>query len=248
MTAQFLTTQGPNGQLAYHKLDGDGPGIVFLHGYNSNMDGDKAVALAAFCAAQGRALLRFDCHAHGQSDGDFKNFTIGDAIQDVLYMLDRLTTGPQILIGSSMGGWLAIQAALQRPERVRAIIGLAPAPDFSDQLYDDDLNDAQRKIVDEQGFTELPSQYGGTYMITKKFVEDGRRHFVMNQLGELQLPLRILHGQQDSDVNWQQSLEIAKRWGSDDVSVNIIKAGDHRLSRPEDLALLQATILPLLNG
>ncbi len=242
MTAQFLTTQGPNGRLAYHKLDGAAPGIVFLHGYNSNMDGDKALALAAFCAAQQRAYLRFDCHAHGQSAGDFKDFTIGGAIQDTLYMLDTLTTGPQIIIGSSMGGWLAMQAALQRLKDVKAIIGLAPAPDFSDQLYDDDLNDAQRKIVDEKGFIELPSQYGGTYMITKKFVEDGRRHFVTDRLGELQLPLRILHGQQDSDVDWRQSLAIAARWGGDDVSVNIIKGADHRLSRPEDLEALKSTL------
>ena len=237
----------PDGRIAYVRQGGAAPGVVFLHGFHSDMQGGKATALAEFCAVRGQAYVRFDSRAHGHSDGAFGAFTIGGALDDACYVLDYLTEGPQILIGSSMGGWLAFLLALARPERVRAIIGLAPAPDFTDQIYFDDFNDAQRTELNNKGSVSLPSEYGNDYLITKNLITEGRLHFVMAQLGAIKCPLRILHGQQDAYVKWQQSLDIAARWGSPDVQVTLIKDGDHRLSRAQDLSLLQNSLTQLLN-
>lgn len=238
---------GPAGKIAFSQQNGDAPGVIFLHGFKSDMLGGKAEALAEFCATREQVFLRFDCRAHGQSEGAFQDFTIGGALEDCLYMLDQHTKGPQILVGSSMGGWLAFLLALHRPERVRAIIGIAPAPDFTDQIYYDDLNDAQREELNTQGQTFMPSDYGDPYLITKKLIADGRHHFVMSRLGDIKCPLRILHGQQDDAVDWRQSEEIARRWGGD-AAVQFIADGDHRLSRDEDLARLQAVLLQLLGS
>jgi len=243
---ELITT--PHGRIAYVRQNGRDPGVMFLHGFNSDMQGGKATALAEYCAARDQAFVRFDCRAHGQSEGAFEDFTIGGALEDALYVLDHLTEGPQILVGSSMGGWLAFLLALVRPERVRAIIGLAPAPDFTDQIYFDDFNDAQRAELDAKGHIRLPSQYGGEYLITQNLITDGRRHFVMDRLGDITCPLRIIHGQEDADVKWEQSLEVAKRWGGNDVQVSLIKAGNHRLSEPSDLLLLRHTLSQLLEA
>lgn len=235
-------------ELAYLQQPGARPGVIFLHGFKSDMLGGKAQALAEFCAARGQTFLRFDCRAHGQSSGDFADFTIGGALAGCLSMLDQHTDGPQILVGSSMGGWLAFLLALHRPERVAGIIGIAPAPDFTDQIYFDDLNDLQRAELNESGQTHMPSDYGDPYLITKKLIEDGRNHFVMKRLGDIRCPLRILHGQRDADVKWEQSNEIIACWGDADKSVQFIPDGDHRLSRPEDLDALQNTLSELLDG
>lgn len=234
-------------KIAYLKQPGTEPGVVFLHGFKSDMLGGKAEALATFCGARGQAFLRFDCRAHGQSPGEFADFTIGGALEDCLDMLDHHTTGPQILVGSSMGGWLAFLLALHRPQRVAAIIGIAPAPDFTDQIFYDDLSDAQRAELNAAGQTHMPSDYGDPYLITKKLIDDGRQHFVMDRLSEIQCPLRILHGQQDAEVKWQQSNDIIARWGGADKSVQFIPNGDHRLSREEDLIMLQRTLAALLD-
>jgi len=244
--AEFIT--GPQGSIAYARQVGHAPGVMFLHGFNSDMQGQKAVALAEFCSERGQAYLRFDCRAHGQSGGDFADFTIGGALEDALYVFDHLTEGPQILAGSSMGGWLAFLLALARPERVHTIIGLAPAPDFTDDMFAEDLTPEQQDVVMAKGYIELPSIYGGTYVVSKKLIEEGRRNFVIDKLSQIKCPLRILHGQQDADVKWQQSLDIAARWGSDDVQVNLIKSGDHRLSEPADLQLLRHTLMQLLDA
>jgi pimeloyl-ACP methyl ester carboxylesterase len=147
-----------------------------------------------------------------------------------------------------MGGWLAFLLALARPEKVSAIIGIAPAPDFTDKIYFDVFNDQERAKLDRTGKAYLASPYGDPYIITKNFIEEARSHFVMDKLGKIKCPLRILQGQQDADVPWQQSLEIAKRWGNSDAKVTLIKDGDHRLSRDEDLARLKQTLEQLLGG
>jgi pimeloyl-ACP methyl ester carboxylesterase len=241
---------GQVGKLAYDQQKGSSPGIIFLHGFNSDMLGGKATALAEFCAQQNngrqQAYLRFDCRAHGQSEGEFKDFTIGGALQDALAMLDDLTDGKQIIVGSSMGGWLAFLLALYRPERIAAIIGLAPAPDFTDQIYFDDLTDDQRREVDKTGECLLSSDYGGHYLITKKLIEDGRNHFVIGRLREIKCPLRIMHGKKDDDVRWQQSNDIIARWGGADKAVTFIDDGDHRLSRDADIDLLKTCLTDLL--
>ncbi len=236
----------PHGKIAYLLQSGAVPGILFLHGFKSDMLGGKAEAMAEFCAVRGQAFLRFDCRAHGQSDGRFEDFTIGGALEDALHMLDHLTHGSQILVGSSMGGWLAFLLALARPERIAGIIGIAPAPDFTDQIYAKDLTDAQRAELNATGQTYLPSEYGEPYLITRKLIADGRQHFVMDRLNEIKCPLRILHGQQDDAVDWRQSTEIQQRWGGSDTRVTFIPDGDHRLSRDEDLALLKETAAQLL--
>ena len=236
---------GPHGRLAYHIHRGLGLGVVFLHGLKSDMQGGKATALANVCAAYRHPYVRFDCFAHGQSEGEFKDFTIGHALADSLYVLDHLTDGPQILVGSSMGGWLTFLLALARPERVHAIVGVAPAPDFTDQIYFDDLNDAGRAELDSTGQTYLPSDYGDPYLITRALIMDGRQRFVMDQLHRINCPLRILHGQQDTEVKWQQSLDITARWGSQDVELTYIKDGDHRLSRETDLKRLESILSAL---
>jgi pimeloyl-ACP methyl ester carboxylesterase len=161
-------------------------------------------------------------------------------------MFDHYTTGPQILVGSSMGGWLAFLLALARPERVHAIVGIAPAPDFTDQFYYRDFTDAQRTELDSTGQVLFPSDYGDPYLITQQLITEGRQHFVMDKLHGIKCPLRILHGQQDTDVPWQQSLDIAARWCNADAQVTLIKDGDHRLSRDPDLALLRHTVMQLL--
>jgi len=215
---------------------------MFLHGFKSDMQGAKAEALAEFCATRVQAYVRFDCFAHGGSAGEFKDFTIGRALADALHVLDNFTGGPQILVGSSMGGWLAFLLALARPDRVHAIVGIAPAPDFTDQFYYRDFTDAQRTELDSTGQVFFPSDYGAPYLITQNLITEGRQHFVMNKLKQITCPLRILHGQADADVKWQQSLDIAARWGSGDVQINLIKDGDHRLSRDQDLELLRHTL------
>lgn len=237
-------SNGPHGKIAFLQQSGAMPGVIFIHGFKSDMLGGKAEALAEFCAAHKRAFLRFDCRAHGQSAGAFEDFTIGGALADCLHMLDHLTEGPQIIVGSSMGGWLAFLLALHRPQRVKAIIGIALAPDFTDQIYHDDLNDAQRAELDTAGQTFMPSDYGDPYLITKQLIDDGRHHFVMNRLAEIKCPLHILHGQQDDAVDWRQSEEIIRRWGGD-AKETFIKDGDHRLSREEDLAVLRTILTHL---
>lgn len=240
-----MTPDFSNG-IAFHHQSGHAPGIVFLHGFKSDMLGTKAEMLAQFCTLRGQAYLRFDCRAHGQSAGDFADFTIGGALADTLHMLDDHTDGPQILVGSSMGGWLAMLAALARPEKVFAIVGLAPAPDFTDQIYQNDLNDNQRAELLAAGQTHMPSDYGDPHLITQKLITDGRQYFVMQRLGEIKCPLRILHGQRDADVDWRQSLDIQQRWGSDDCAVTLLKDSDHRLSSDADLAALRDVITQLL--
>jgi pimeloyl-ACP methyl ester carboxylesterase len=222
--------------------------MVFLHGFSGDMQGTKALALAEFCAARKLPFVRFDCFAHGQSDGAFKDFTIGHALADALYVLDHLTAGPQILVGSSMGGWLAFLVARARPESVKAIIGIAPAPDFTDQFYFDDFDDAQRAELDTKGLVLFPSDYGAPYLITQNLIAEGRQHFVMDQLDAIKCPLRILHGQEDADVPWQQSLDVAARWGGSDAQVILVKDANHSLSRDQDLELLRQTLAQLLTA
>ena len=245
LTSAPLFSDGPNGRLAYQTQAGGNPGAIFLHGFSGDMQGTKAVALAEFCAERDRAYVRFDCFAHGKSDGEFKDFTIGRALKDALYVLDHLTTGKQILIGSSMGGWLAFLLALARPERVHAILGIAPAPDFTDQFYYDDFNDAQRTELDTAGFVLFPSDYGAPYLITKNLITEGRQNFVMNKLDQIKCLLRILHGQRDQDVPWKQSLDVVAGWGNADAQVTLVKDADHSLSRDQDLKLLRHTLTQL---
>ena len=231
---------GPS--LAYRLSPGRSPGVIFLGGFASDMTGTKATALGEAARSAGRAFLRFDYRGHGQSEGRFEEATVGDWLTDGLAALDRLTAGPQILVGSSMGGWIALMIAVARPERVKALVGIAAAPDFTERLVRQRLTDAEREILARDGVLSLPSQYGPPLPITRKLVEEGSRHLMLDRPIPFRGPVRLLHGQRDPDVPWELSLTVAERLETSDVRVVLVKEGDHRLSRPEDIALLLQTV------
>jgi pimeloyl-ACP methyl ester carboxylesterase len=238
--------RGDGVELAWSRQDGTSPTVVFLSGFRSDMTGDKATALAAFCAARGTAMLRFDYSGHGSSGGRFEDGTIGRWTDDALAMLDRQTEGPLILVGSSMGGWIALLAALARPDRIAALIGIAAAPDFTEALMWEAMTFAERATLMRDGVVHAPSQYGEPYPITRALIEDGRTRLLLNDPIAIECPVRLLHGQQDPDVPWEMALRIAEQLNSVDVQVTLVKDGDHRLSRPQDLALLRRTLASLL--
>lgn len=232
--------------LAYRALDGRGPGVVFLGGFHSDMTGSKAAYLAEWCAARGRAYLRFDYSGHGASGGRFEEGTIGSWTADAAAVLEELTQGPQILVGSSMGGWIALLLALRRPARVAGLIGIAAAPDFTEELMWAEFPASVREQIQRDGFWMRPSAYGDAYPITRALIEDGRRHLILGGPIALQMPVRLLHGQEDPDVPWHHSLRIAEQVTGRNVEVTLVKDGDHRLSTAENLALLGRTLGALL--
>ena len=233
----FLTTRHGT-RIAYHRTQGAGPGIVFLGGFMSDMEGSKALALEAWAKAEGRAFLRFDYQGHGQSDGAFADGTIGLWARDALAALDTLTEGPQVLVGSSMGGWIALKLARARPGRVRGMVGVAAAPDFTPRMWAS-LTSSQRQAITEQGFVDVPTQYGDTpYRLTRALFEDGWRERVMASSLHLDIPVRLIQGTADPDVPWAGTLEIAKAIRGGDVEIILVPEGDHRLSTDRDLKRL----------
>jgi pimeloyl-ACP methyl ester carboxylesterase len=238
--------RGDGVELAWTKLDGRGPTVVFLPGYRSDMTGDKATALATFCASRGHAMLRFDYSGHGASGGRFEDGTIGVWTGDALAAIDRLTDGPMVLVGSSMGGWIALLCALARRDRTAALVGIAAAADFTEALMWQSLSFEQRARLMQHGVIHVPSQYGDPTPITRALIEDGRNHLLLSAPIALDCPVRLLHGQADPDVPWEMALRIAEQVTSADVQVTLVKDGDHRLSRPHDLALLCRVVGALL--
>jgi pimeloyl-ACP methyl ester carboxylesterase len=248
--AQLQTDHGS--VLAYRRrsASGDGakyPGIVFLTGFKSDMNGTKASALDDFCHARGLGFLRFDYSGHGASGGDFLEGTISRWFADALAAFDRLTAGPQILVGSSMGGWIMLLLALARPERIKGLVGLAPAPDFTETLIWWNLSDDARTRLLEDGKLEQPSDYSPEpTVITRALIEDGRKHLLLSRTIPVEAPVRLLHGLADRDVPHAVSLRLQTKLKAQDVVVHLIKDGDHRLSRPQDLARLSAAVEELL--
>jgi len=238
--------RGDGIHLAYHLTEGRAPTLVFLPGFMSDMTGDKATMLAALAAAHGHGALRLDYSGHGASQGRFEDGTIGRWTADALFLIDRLTTGPILLVGSSMGGWLALLVALARPGRIHALIGLAAAPDFTEDLIWAGLPDATRQKLQRDGLLRIPSAYGGEQIITHALIEDGRRHLILRETIPLACPIRLLHGQQDPDVPWETALRLADRLASPDIQVLLVKDAGHRLSRPQDLAALRTLVTPFL--
>lgn len=242
-----ILTREDGATIAYRRRAGTGPGIVFLSGFMSDMNGTKATFLDDYAAARGRAYLRFDAFAHGASSGDFNEATVGRWRTDAVAALDALTEGPQILVGSSLGGWIMLLVALDRPERIAALVGIAAAPDATEALmWRRASPETQAKIM-RDGYVDLPSQYGeAPYRFTRKLIEDGRKHLVMDTPLPVACPVRLLHGMRDPDVPWQTSVALAQHVSAGDVRVTLVKDGDHRLSRPGDLDLL-ARILDALS-
>lgn len=230
-------------RIAYDHIEGRQPGVMFCGGFMSDMTGSKARALAAHCAAEGRACLRFDYSGHGASDGRFVDGNIGLWRDQALAVLDAVTTGPQIIVGSSMGGWIALLLALARPQRVRGLILLAPAPDFTQAIWDDELSAAERERLLRDGHVERPSEYSTEpYVITRQLIEEGRRHLLLGARIDIRCPVRILHGMRDSDVAWQRSVKLVQLLQAEDVCLTLLKSGDHRLSDADDLSRLCAVV------
>jgi pimeloyl-ACP methyl ester carboxylesterase len=233
--------------IAYRRRAGRAPGVVFLGGFMSDMTGTKACRLDAWCAARGQAYLRYDYFAHGQSSGAFRDATVGRWAADALAVIDRLTEDPQVLVGSSMGGWVMLLAALARRERVKALVGIAAAPDATEDLMWQKMPFDLREEVITKGAVRLPSRYSESgYLITRKLVEEARAHLVMREPIAIDCPVRLIHGMADPDVPFETSLALSDRLASADVQTILVKDGDHRLSRLGDLDLLLRTLAPLL--
>lgn len=233
--------------IAYRRALGKNPGIVFIHGLRSDMNGNKALALEAHCRETGRAFLCFDLTGHGKSSGAFEAGTIGAWASDVVAVLDDLTEGPQILVGSSLGGWLMLLAALARPGRVAGLMGLAAAPDFTEDLIYAGLEDAQKTELAEQGRVLIDDCYGAQpYAISRGLIEEGRDHLVLRGPIDIAAPTLLIQGQRDEDVPWQTALTLAEKLISDKVRVVLHKSGNHRLSEPEDLQLILTNLQYLI--
>ncbi|WP_286829463.1 MULTISPECIES: alpha/beta fold hydrolase [Kordiimonas] len=225
-------------KIAYHKSAGYGPGVVFLGGFMSDMEGGKALELEAYCRRVGRAFVRFDYFGHGQSSGAFADGTIGLWLKDALAVIDWLTEGPQILVGSSMGGWVSLLAAKARPGRVKGLVGIAAAPDFTVWHWDAMSAEDQQTII-EEGRLEVYSDYGpDPYVFTKELFDDGWQNRINNGPIHLDIPVRLIQGTADADVPWQTALKIADNITGEDTEVILVPGGDHRLSRDVDLKRL----------
>jgi len=246
MTSAPDYLEGPNGRLAYRQREGAGPGVVWLGGFRSDMLGTKAGFLDDWAAREARAFLRFDYSGHGESDGAFEDGSIGEWAADALAAFDALTDGPQVLVGSSMGGWIATLLAKQRAERIAAIVFIAPAPDFTEMLMWPSFTDTQRETIMRDGRLEQPSDYSDEpEVITKKLIEDGRSHLVMTGAVPIRCPVRILQGMKDDAVPYAHALALAEQLESDNVEVTLSKNGDHRLSEPADLERLTSALQSL---
>ena len=217
-------------------------GVMFLGGFMSDMEGSKALAVEAFARGKGRPALRFDYSGHGQSEGTFAEGTIGRWSADALHMLDHFTDGRVVLVGSSMGGWIAGLLARARPAKIAGFIGIAAAPDFTERMWTHDLNDAERQAVLKDGKVLIPSEYGpDPYVFTKALFDDGRAQSLFASDLRIDAPVRLIQGTEDPDVPWETAKIYAchiEDSGSNDVEAVLIPGGDHRLSRDIDIARL----------
>lgn len=244
MSEDFETPQGR--RIAYHRTEGRGPGLVFLGGFRSDMTGTKATYLQDLATRTGRAFLRFDYSGHGASGGDFEEGAIGDWAEDARAAIEALTEGPQVLVGSSMGGWIALLLARAMPERVAGLVTIAAAPDFTEQGYWADFSDSQRDALLREGRVAVPSEYDDApYVITLRLIEDGRQNLVMDRPLNLPMPVRMLQGTADMDVPMDWALTLLDHAEGPDLRLTLVKGADHRFSSPECLALIAAAIAEL---
>lgn len=232
---------------------GQGPGLVWLGGFKSDMQGGKAVALDAWGHEHGRAVVRFDYSGHGESSGDFADGTIGSWLADSVAVFERFCDGPQVLIGSSMGGWMALllareirkqQEKQQAKASLAGLVLIAPAPDFTEELMWKNFSPEVKSEIETKGFWLRPSDYGdgSPYPITRNLIEEGRNHLMLGSAIDLGCPVRILQGARDPDVPWQHAFALTHRLPADDVVLTLIQDGDHRLSRPQDIARILAAV------
>ncbi len=235
-------------RIAYHQTAGDTPGVVFLGGFKSDMEGTKAIHLEDWARAQGRAFLRLDYSGHGQSSGDFEEGCIGEWAEDAFAVIDAVCEGPQVLVGSSMGGWIALLTIKRMPDRIAGFVGIAAAPDFTEDSMWSGFTTAQRAKLIGDGQVALPSEYGDPYIITRKLIEDGRDQLVLRAAINLPFPVRLLQGTADADVKLSVALRLLEQAKGDDIRLTLIKGADHRFSTPECLTQIEqavADVLPL---
>lgn len=246
-TVQFLNRPDLP-KLAYQKIKGKSPGVIFLPGFASNMNGQKAVALEDFCNSLGHSFVRFDYTGCGSSEGDIKECTVGRWKKDVLSVLDELSEGPQILVGSSLGGWLMLLAAIARPEKIAALVGVAAAADHFVTSFNQ-LTVEVKKDIEEKGQWKVPTKYNeeGFYDIPYNFIKEAENHCLLNTPIPIKSPMKLIHGMKDEDVPWHVSMQIAERVLSPDVDVILRKNGQHRLSEKDDIKLLVYTIDDLID-
>jgi pimeloyl-ACP methyl ester carboxylesterase len=235
-------------RIAVRARSGSAPGLFWLGGFNSDMRGTKALALDAWAAEHGRACVRFDYSGHGESGGAFIDGTIGRWLEESVAVFGQFCSGPQIVIGSSMGGWMALLLAREiakRPASRASLAGLvliAPAPDFTEELMWKGFSPEARHDIETKGVWLRPSEYGAPYPITRALIEEGRNHLLLGSAIEVGCPVRILQGAQDPDVPWQHAFALTHRLPSDDVVLTMIQDGDHRLSRSQDIARILAAV------
>jgi pimeloyl-ACP methyl ester carboxylesterase len=236
-------------RIAIRTRAGSAPGLLWLGGFNSDMKGTKALALDAWAAEHGRACVRFDYSGHGESGGKFIDGTIGRWLEESLAVFEQFCRGPQVVIGSSMGGWMALLLARELAKRsngasLAGLVLIAPAPDFTEELMWKGFSPAIRQEIESKGVWMRPSEYGdgSPYPITRALIEEGRYHLLLDGSIEVGCPVRILQGAKDPDVPWQHAFRLAHRLPADDVVLTVIQDGDHRLSRPQDIARIIAAV------
>jgi pimeloyl-ACP methyl ester carboxylesterase len=248
-TLKFIEAGADARAIAVRAAPGASPGLVWLGGFKSDMQGTKAAALAEFAAKNGRAIVRFDYSGHGESKGEFKDGAIGRWLEESVAVFNAFCRGPQVLIGSSMGGWIALLLAreLRRAAAPNATLAgmvlIAPAVDFTEVLMWNKFSTEVRQEIETRGLWLRPSQYDvAPYPIMRQLIEEGRKHLLLGGLIETGCPVRILQGVEDPDVPWRHAVELVSRLAQDDVVLTLVKDGDHRLSRPEDIERLLAAI------
>ena len=245
--ARLETPQGR--RIAYHRTEGRGPGVVFLGGFKSDMEGTKALFLQDWAARTGRPFLRFDYSGHGQSSGAFLDGAIGDWFEDALAAISALTTGPQVLLGSSMGGWISLLVARAMPERVAGLVGIAAAPDFTEDSMWAGFTPEQRAALAHDGRVVLPSDYDPAgYVITRRLIDEGRGRLVLRAPLNLPFAVRLLQGTADTDVPPEVALRLLAHATGPDIRLLLVKGADHRFSSPDCLSLIETTVEEVLDA
>jgi pimeloyl-ACP methyl ester carboxylesterase len=237
----------PEGRrIAYRRSNGQGPGVVFMGGFRSDMEGTKALQLEAWARAGGRAFLRFDYSGHGSSGGEFEAGCIGDWFEDARAALG-LTEGKQVLVGSSMGGWIALLLAREVPERIAGLVTIAAAPDFTEDSMWAGFDEGQRRALAEAGRVALPSDYSDEpYVITRRLIEDGRQRLVLRTPLGLPFPVRMLQGTADADVEQEVALNLLAHAEGEDIRLTLVKGADHRFSTPDCLDLIEQSLMQVI--
>lgn len=232
--------------IAYEKTEGAAPGVVFLGGLRSDMAGTKAVHLETWARARGRAFLRFDYSGHGESGGVFTEGCIGDWAEDAGAVINGVTEGPQVLVGSSMGGWIACLLARDARVKLAGLVTVAAAPDFTEDGFWAGFSEAERARLMAAGLVEVPSDYGDPYPITRRLIEDGRRHLVLRSPLPLAVPVRLLQGAADAEVSVATALRLFEHLEAEDLALEIVKRADHRFSEPAELARIERAVSEVL--